>query len=233
MPSATLHKPGVLDTHSNRGGNSTHHRKTTGRPPARRGRLGRNQFTRDRSVNSGRGGGAETPKRSNSRDPAGRSSPFPSMHTGLNGISGESGRSSRPKYHHPHRTSMNEMKRRVAAILEFVNRMRDDSKESQSNSHGSSSGPSGSRTPKKGASNLDALYGTENNMPQNAALVKGVEAGLSSTSGDSSSPATNGNLGSMAINEGAFRNMGSTEIRQILRGELLTWQNLYGKYGER
>ena len=100
----TTQKLNAPDTPSQRGSNSNYHRKT-GRPPARRGRLGRNQYTRDQPLIGG-GMGAETPLRDNSRDPTGRSSPTHGMNGATNGINGESGRSSRPKYHHPNRTSM-------------------------------------------------------------------------------------------------------------------------------
>lgn len=209
------HKPNVPETPSQRANQSNNHRKT-GRPPARRGRLGRNQYTRDQHLNGG-GGGAETPLRDNSRDPTRRSSPSNGSNGMLNGISGESGRSSRPKYHHPNRTSMNEMKRRVAAILEFVNKMRGD-KSGRNNSHGSSSDPSGSRTPNGvGQSNGS---GSNGNI-QPAALIKGVEAGLSAAQVG----------GERAERE--FRDMASGEMLHILTRELVGWQSLYGRYGEK
>jgi hypothetical protein len=134
-----------------------------------------------------------------------------------NGINGESGRSSRPKYHHPNRTSMNEMKRRVAAILEFVNKMQGD-KSSPNNSHGSSSGPSGSRTP-NGVSQSSSSGANGNVQP--AALLKGLEAGLSAAQVH----------GEKAERE--FRAMASGEMMHVLTRQLVGWQSLYGKYGEK
>lgn len=169
--------------------------------------------------------GAETPLRDNSRDPTRRSSPINGVIGLSDGINGESGRSSRPKYHHPNRTSMNEMKRRVAAILEFVNKMQGD-KGSQSNGHGSSSGASGSRTPNgvsqssgrssgsgSGSGNIDNL--------QPAVLLKGLEAGLSIAQihGEKT--------------EREFRTMASGEMMHVLTRELVGWQSLYGKHGEK
>ncbi|ERF73096.1 hypothetical protein EPUS_06557 [Endocarpon pusillum Z07020] len=208
-------KSSAPDTPSHRANQPTNHRKT-GRPPARRGRLGRNQYTRDQPLNGG-GGGAETPLRDTSRGPTRRSSPVTAMNGFSNGINGESGRSSRPKYHHPNRTSMNEMKRRVAAILEFVNKMNGE-KSSQNNSHGSSTGPSGSRTPN--GITQSSGSGAHGNV-QPTALLKGVEASLSAAQV----------LGEKAERE--FRDMASGEMMHVLTRELVGWQSMYGKYGEK
>lgn len=180
--------------------------------------------------------GSETPLRDNSRDPTGRSSPTNGMNGATQGINGESGRSSRPKYHHPNRTSMNEMKRRVAAILEFVSKMQGN-KGSRNNSLGSSSGPSGSRTPNGLAQNStngggggrrdgsDSVSGGANgNVPvPPAALLKGVEAGLSLSTAQ-----VNGERA-----EREFRAMASGEMMHVLTRELVGWQSVYGKYGEK
>ncbi|KAL8724648.1 MAG: hypothetical protein Q9166_007838 [cf. Caloplaca sp. 2 TL-2023] len=96
--------------------------KRTGRPPARRGRVGRNQWTRDRDQRP------DTPK--DLRDAA---SPTHSHNSKedhdsprVNGAhnrhkSGELSKCSKARYTNPNRTSFIEMKRRVAAMLEFVN----------------------------------------------------------------------------------------------------------------
>jgi hypothetical protein len=166
---------------------------------------------------NGAGGRADTPLRESSRDRTRRSSPISGINGFSNGINGESGRSSRPKYHHPNRTSMNEMKRRVAAILEFVSKMQ-GGKSSPNNSHGSSSGPSGSRTPNR----LDQSRGTgANDDAQPAALLKGLEAGLSAAQV----------RGEKAERE--FRDMASGDMMNVLSRELVGWQSLYGKYGEK
>lgn len=110
------------------------------------------------------------------------------------------------------------MKRRVAAILEFVNKMQGD-KRSQNNSHGSSSGPSGSRTP-NGISQNNSNGGTNGNV-QPAALLQGLEASLSMAQVH----------GERAERE--FRDMPSGLMMNVLTHELVGWQSLYGKYGEK
>jgi hypothetical protein len=121
---------------------------------------------------------------------------------------------------------MNEMKRRVAAILEFVNKMNGDKngdKNSAQNSHGSSSDPSGSRTP-NGVVTQSSGGGNMANgdvQPAAAALLKGVDVGLSAAQ----------ILGEKAERE--FRDMASGEMMYVLTRELVGWQSMYGKYGEK
>ena len=155
----------------------------------RRGRLGRNQYTRDRELTNG--DVSDTPGREESHE----GSP--------NGINGESGRSSKAKTHGA-RTSMNEMKRRVAAILEFVGRMQG---EGQAGSRSRSSEGSGSTPNGAGVS-----------LPT-ASLVQAVEKAMS---------------GGLVVEDGKeFREMGSAEMMEALTTELIGWQNVYGRYGEK
>jgi hypothetical protein len=134
---------------------------------------------------------------------------------------------------------MNEMKRRVAAILEFVSKMQGD-KSVQSNnnnsSHAPSSGPSGSRTPNGlvqggscsgsggNSSGNSAGGATENEQQQQPeALLKGIEAGLTAA------VQANGERGPAAGRD--FRDMPSGEMMHALTRELVGWQTVYGKYG--
>lgn len=95
----------------------TSHHKKTGRPPAKRGRVGRNQYTRDRDPPSTDNLNGISPARShNSQEQA-------EPHINGNGQQYESngaGKPSRPRHMHPVRTTMNDMKKRVAGILEFI-----------------------------------------------------------------------------------------------------------------
>ncbi|KAJ5443266.1 Zinc finger PHD-type [Penicillium cf. griseofulvum] len=89
--------------------------RKSGRPPARRGRVGRNQYTKDRDTNGNGDAGymANSPRRGQSHEIGGDS---PRVgYSGVNGAhmnGGESGRPSKPRHMHPQRTTMNEMKRR-------------------------------------------------------------------------------------------------------------------------
>ena len=109
---------------------------------------------------------------------------------------------------------MNEMKRRVAAILEFVNRMQTDKTSQNSSASASEKGSKAAATP-NGVSSAS----TANAGPSSAALLQAVEAGLS--------PSNNG---------GPVRNfneMPSSDMMEALGQGLVQWQALYGKYGEK
>jgi len=192
------------DTPSSRA-NQSNHRKT-GKPPVRRGRLGRNQYTRDLPLN---GESCGSPSGDNSHGPSGQAgSP-----AHANGINGESGRSSRPKYHNPTRTSLNEMKRRVAAILEFVNRMQTEKQSQGSSACASEKGSKGSSTP-----NVAAAAGSAG-APTGTAFVQAVEASLSEQLA--------------RVPQKNFAEMPSGEMLESLTKDLIQWQTLYGKYGEK
>ncbi|KAK5459785.1 Histone deacetylase complex subunit [Exophiala xenobiotica] len=170
------------------------------KPAARRGRLGRNQYTRDQVY-----GEDGTPARDASRDVNGNGGSPP------HGIHGESGRSSKAKTH-PARTSLNEMRRRVAAILEFVGHMQT---ERSVQSHQSSASSKGTSTP-NGVKEASAL--------PTASLVRAVEAGLKEAeSRDEES-------GLSLIDHKEFGTMGSQDMMETLAKELVQWQSVYGMY---
>lgn len=164
--------------------------------------MGRNQYTRDHA--NGEDG---TPARDGSHDVHGNGgSP-----SGANGILGESGRSSKAKTH-PARTSLNEMRRRVAAILEFVGHMQT---ERNTHSQPSSASSKGASTP-NGVKDANAL--------PTATLVRAVEAGLKEAS------STDEEVGLNMIDQKEFGVMGSQDMMETLTKELVQWQTVYGVY---
>ncbi|KAE8147883.1 hypothetical protein BDV25DRAFT_159394 [Aspergillus avenaceus] len=190
--------------------------RKSGRPPARRGgRVGRNQYTRDRDVN-GNGDSnfmANSPRRGQSHDTGGDSPRVGGPNgTHLNGS--ESGKPSRPRYVNQ-RSTMNEMKRRVAAILEFISRM-----QVEMASTGESTTPPG------------------NNDRINGILMKAVsdqlENAMTSTASEpeSSAATTDGEIGVLST-EKEFKDLSSVEMMDVLTRHLLKWQQEYGKFGER
>lgn len=184
---------------------STNNRKT-GRPPARRVRLARNQYTRD----TANGDDGSTPSRDVGHDANGHgTSP-----NAANGINGESGRSSKVKTH-PARTSLNEMKRRVAAILEFVGHMQTERGAQSHHSSGSASS--------KGANTPNGAKGPTLHLPT-ATLVRAVEAGLKESRSNEEDGLVH------LTNEREFATMGSIEMMETLTKELVLWQTSYGTY---
>ncbi|KAL2868513.1 putative transcriptional regulator (Cti6) [Aspergillus lucknowensis] len=189
--------------------------RKSGRPPARRGRVGRNQYTRDRDVN-GTGTDSNTgnsPRRGQSLETAGDSPKIGSVGTPVNGT--DTGKPSRPRYVHQ-RTTMNEMKRRVAAILEFISRMQVEM----------------------------AVAGENTTPPENgdqsngAVLLKAVaelqEGTLSNNIEERSAENTDAGAGSAELPvEKDFKDLSSLEMMDVLTRNLLKWQQEYGKFGER
>jgi len=191
--------------------------RKTGRPPARRGgRLGRNQYTRDRDTN---GNGvdanhsANSPRRGQSHDTGADSPKGNGNGSGTNGVhvnGGESGKPSKPRYMNPHRTTMNEMKRRVAAILEFISRMQ---VEMAVNGEGSPPAGNGDRPNGNGA--------------------KGVEETTAGAGGESAAAADGEGGAEQPPKERDFKDLSSVEMMDVLTRHLLKWQQEYGKYGEK
>lgn len=160
-------------------------------------KVGRNQYTKDYDVGNGR----------DARDANGYLSQF--------GINGESSRSKAKV--HPARTSMNEMKKRVAALVEFVSQLQSQQNKSHPNSN--SGGNSRSSNSGKGSSTPN---GTQITSMPSSKLVEAVTAGLQESE-DSS-----GKLNFMETME--FNKLGSSEMMETLMKELVAWQSQFGVY---
>ncbi|KAH0538700.1 hypothetical protein FGG08_004717 [Glutinoglossum americanum] len=199
---------------------SNSHRKT-GRPPARRGRVGRNQYTKDRDLHNdavtGENGVAASPNRSQSRDgpplddgPTANAHVNGNHHSHSNGqgpvISNDGSKPSKPRYMHPQRTTMNEMKRRVAAILEFISR-------TQVEMAGEHTPPTGGSSSSMTTATVTALRGISEALP-GYLMVNGNSSGLGGEERD-------------------FGEMTSLEMMDILTRKLVLWQKEFGKYGEK
>ncbi|OJD14351.1 hypothetical protein AJ78_05286 [Emergomyces pasteurianus Ep9510] len=185
--------------------------RKTGRPPARRGRLGRNQYTRDRDSVNGNdiSGGINSPRRGQSRDTGTGDSPTGGQ-LGANGIylnGGESGKPSKPRYMNPQRTTMNEMKRRVAAILEFISQLQLDL-----------------------ASNPEPISGTGGALAPAEKETGQMANGDQSTSDAAETAEVNG---TPQPKEKEFKDLTSIEMMDALTRNLVKWQQEFGKYGEK
>ncbi|OCT50422.1 hypothetical protein CLCR_07343 [Cladophialophora carrionii] len=219
-------------------------RKTGGRAPVRRARLGRNQNARDRE----NGDEESTPHHDashelNGGDKSGGASPPANGAEGKDhtksatghghNINGESGRSSKAKTH-PARTSMNEMKRRVAAILEFVGRMQTErttqlAAQNTANGHGSDGSSKGTNTPNglsKSSSGSRLSAAGASALPT-ASLVRAVEAGLKDVQGQGGDGGENAML---MMDDREFGTMGSVDMMESLTKKLVQWQSMYGVY---
>lgn len=205
------------------------HQRKTGRPPARRGRLGRNQYTRDMPSN-GEPGSHNSPMRDVSRDGVDGSPLNGTNGASTNGVSGESGgRTSRPKHLNPNRTTMNELKRRAIAIEGFITRTMDERGNTNTTASGSGEGNtpiSNGHTPSSGA----------------RALIDGASARLEKVNGQVNtkttyaSPAEEGSNptlnGKQAIGELSPQDLKTLSVEALLermKGQLTNFEQLLTK----
>lgn len=126
----------------------------------------------------------------------------------------------------PNRTTMNDMRRRVAAILEFISRMQvemavsgeQDTPPSGANAGSGSRSGAGSRTLEMAATLAKV------NAEVQSLTVNGDVNGSSS---DNSTQENN------SLKEKDFRDMSSVEMMDVLTRNLLKWQQEFGKYGDK
>lgn len=164
------------------------------------------------------GTGTESPRRGQSHETGGDS---PKVgYSGVNGthVNGTDTtvRPSKPRHMHPQRTTMNEMKRRVAAILEFISRMQVEMAVSSENS----SSPTGNGDRTQGLM-LKGMVDRIDQAMQPAASDGGESAptSVSMENGDTQ--------------EKDFKDLSSVEMMDVLTRHLLKWQQEFGKIGER
>ncbi|OJJ48365.1 hypothetical protein ASPZODRAFT_14505 [Penicilliopsis zonata CBS 506.65] len=206
--------------------------RKSGRPAARRGgRVGRNQYTRDRDTNGTDSYMANSPRRGQSLDTGADSPRLPGANgTYVNG--GESGKPSRPRYMNPQRTTMNDMKRRVAGILEFISRMQVEMAAAGGSSPpGASGGEQQQQQQPNGNSNSDSNRNSgfiKHLAEQMDGILTGSEADTSSLPGGSGERDSSENNA-----EKPFTDLTSLEMMDVLTRHLLKWQQEYGKYGEK
>lgn len=193
--------------------------RKSGRPSRRGGKLGRNQYTRDRDLN---GNGPEnhvnSPRRGQSHEMGADSPRVRANGAHLNG--GESVKPSRPRHMNPHRTTMAEMKRRVAGILEFISRMQVEMAVSGESASTPSNGDQAN-----GVSLKNMADQLENVM---ATTSDEGEFGAASAAADAAADG-----GANQSKEKDFKDLSSVEMMDVLTRHLLKWQQEYGKFGEK
>ena len=146
---------------------------------------------------------------------------------------GEGGKPSKPKQFHSSRTTMNEMKRRVAGILEFIGRTQVEMAGENSKSDGAGRSPNSGNGRIEG--NVQSLNSNGVNsvdddssggsgageVSQQQALMKGLMDGFGGVSADD------------GVGEKEFARLSSGEMMKVLTRRLLKWQKEFGKYGEK
>lgn len=188
--------------------------KKTGRPPARRGRIGRNQYTKDRDVNALEKVITNSPARShNSQDPDGGPTRLHG-HTNENSYldCNNTGRPSKPRHMNPSKTTLNDMKRRVAGILEFISH-------TQVEIAGINVSPRTTKTSTSTNTPPDShnIHNRQNGK-NNVDIAKATDKAMSDLEG---------------IDDEAFAALTSIEMMEVLTRRLMRWQTEYGKYGDK
>ncbi|KAL8806346.1 MAG: hypothetical protein Q9182_001376 [Xanthomendoza sp. 2 TL-2023] len=186
------------------------HHKRTGRPPARRGRVGRNQWTRDRD-----------PRPDAPKNPPGATSPACSHNSKedrnsprINGShnhngNGEGGKAAKSRYTNLQRTSMIEMKRRVAAMLEFINQAERELAVEVALV------PSSRKTPSSGGATGDQRDRKDRNqLPEREGQTSEPQKAVFSVLKD--------------LNPDSFKGLELADMRLMMRKVLLNWQKEFG-----
>ena len=128
------------------------------------------------------------------------------------------------------------MKRRVAAILEFVGRMQTErttqiaAQNTATSANGSGGSSTGSNTPNglsKSSSGSSLSAAGASALPT-ANLVRSIEAGLKDAQGKNGSEGDEMSL--RLMEERDFTEMGSVDMMETLTKELVQWQSVYGVY---
>lgn len=207
------------------------HHKKTGRPPARRGRVGRNQYTKDRDP---RPDAANSPLRSHSHSGDADKSPRclgngnGNTSVGYNwGPNTENSKPSKPRYMNPNRTTMNDMKRRVSGILEFISRTQVEM--AAANGRGeeiAATNPSSCpMTRTHSAATLPATIDGSKTANQ--------ISGSHENSGVRDRDTVSERVPGTGIDVEAFRTLSSVEMMEVLTRGLMRWQGDFGKVGEK
>lgn len=156
-----------------------------------------------------------SPRRGQSHDTGG-DSPRVGGGIGAHMNGGETGKPSRPRYVNQ-RTTLNEMKRRVAAILEFISRMQVEM---------AVAGESSTTPPGNGERPNGIIMKAVGDQLENVLLSTASE-------GESATGTADSDAGAGQSSEKDFKDLTSVEMMDVLTRHLLKWQQEYGKFGER
>ena len=146
---------------------------------------------------------------------------------GGNTLWGEAGKPSRPKHMNPNRTSMNEMKRRVAGILEFVSRTQVEM--ALASPRSGSGTRSQVQTPPKSQA-VTVL--SELSVSAMGTIVEGDDGGgegVEEQGGEKDRDESERSRGG----EMEFKALSSGEMMHVLAGKLEGWQREFGRWGEK
>lgn len=179
----------------------TNSHKKGGRPPhGRKGKLGKNQYTRDKDQNDG---DERSPGRSQSRD-VGRGDE--NGHNSNNRTANSDGKLGKSKSHSGSKTTMVDMKRKVAAMLDFISR-------TQLEMAGES------LTPTTGEATKDIMRGLASSIIP-ILKASGEDKDPKGVGGDAAD-------GENTVAEKDFKDLTILEMMDYITGQCVKWQNQF------
>lgn len=125
------------------------------------------------------------------------------------------GKPSRPRHMNPNRTTLNDMKRRVAGILEFISH-------TQVEMAALDAAKSRTSSTKSSNTNIPTPPQSKGISQEQAGSVARDISGMLSALGETE-----------AVDEEAFGKLNAVEMMEVLTRRLMRWQSQYGKYGEK
>ena len=193
---------------------ATSHKKSA--RPARRGKVGRNQYTRDRDAAAD--ARAEAARALHSRDGDDVAHGEFNNHLLPNGS-----KPARPKHMNPNRTSMNELRKRAAGIMEYISRTQIEMAGDKT--------PSGTQTPMNGASRPPTARGSSTNGASK--LSKEVHGDDDGQQVQQTNKATESSPAESQAQADSFKQMSTLQMMDVLTREIVHWQQQHGKWGEK
>lgn len=194
----------------------TNSHKKNAKATARRGRVGRNQYTKDRDpVSESK---MDSPRPSHSRD----------GEDGVNGgdthgvaFLGNGSKAAKPRTMNPNRTSMTDLRKRAAGILEYISRTQVEmATETASSSNSSSSGST-------------AIQHVPVSRPALGRMASTNGASKLSRQMEESTDKEEDEREEFKVDEAVFKGLGSRQMMDLLTRQLVHWQKDYGKWGEK
>lgn len=193
--------------------------KKGAKPSARRGKVGRNQYTKERDAIADARAEAARPSRSrDGEDVDGKDSAM---------LLPNGSKPSKPRHMNPNRVSLNELRKRVAGILEFISK-------TQVELAGDSTPPE-AKTPNVAAVNPSKSTATR---PRLSRVASVNSASKLSNEISRQAEAENDETNQRSKQDGAvaddvFKSMSSLQMMDALSRDIVHWQQQHGKWGEK
>jgi hypothetical protein len=130
----------------------------------------------------------------------------------------------------PNRTTMNDMKRRVSGILDFISRTQVEM--AASNARGESTSATNPSSCPMTRTHSSATLPATNGVEETATHAPGgLENGVGGSSRDGD--AIGDKIPGIGVDMEAFRSLSSVEMMEVLTRGLMRWQGDFGKVGEK